>query len=144
MEITALLASARPEPLVGASVAASPDTAATQQFAALMRAPAAGEVAAAPPVMAAGATAPAAAVPAATGLHSVGDRILQGMQNVSTEMRSAWDQVSDMLSPGKPMLNIQEMLGLQLHMVQASMQFELVGKAVSRSSQNFDQLVRVQ
>ncbi|MFC7206473.1 EscI/YscI/HrpB family type III secretion system inner rod protein [Comamonas endophytica] len=104
-----------------------------------MQAPAAGDVAAAPPALA-----PASVAPAAPDSHSVGDRILQGMQGVSTEMRSAWTKVSDMLSPGHPMLSMQEMLGLQLHLTQASMQFELVGKGISRSTQNFDQLVRVQ
>lgn len=138
MEITAILASARPEPLVGASVAASPDATATQQFAALMQAPAAG---AAPDPAA---VAPADAALAANHFHSVGDRILHGMHSASTEMRSAWNHVSDMLNADTPTLSMQEMLSLQLYMTQASMQFEMVGKAVSRSSQNFDQLVRLQ
>lgn len=41
-------------------------------------------------------------------------------------------------------LNIQDMLKLQMQLVQTSFQYELVGKAISRSTQNLDQLVRIQ
>ena len=136
MEITASLVSARLEPLAGASVAAPPSAAATQQFAALMQAPAAEPPAAAAAV---GAPAPAIASPS-----SVGDRILSGMQNVSNDSRDTWTRVSDTLRADSPELDMQGMLSLQLHLTQASVQYDLLGKAVSRSTQNFDQLVRVQ
>ena len=137
MEITASLVSAPLEPLAGASVAAAPGAAATQRFAALMQAPIVDSVA----------TAPAAAgmpTPGATGPASVGDRILNGMQNVSNDFRDTWTRVSDTLRPDSPELDMQAMLSLQLHLTQASVQYDLLGKAVSRSTQNFDQLVRVQ
>lgn len=128
---------------LAASVTASPDAAATQRFAALMR-PAEAEPAAA---IAAGGPVPAnhALDPtAAKGPSSVGDRILGGMQNVSQEFRDSWTQVSGMLRAGSPELDMQAMLKLQLHLTQASVQYDMLGKAVSRSTQNFDQLVRVQ
>ncbi len=138
MEITASLVSARLEPLAGAGVAAPPNTAATQQFAALMQAPAA-EPAAASATAAAGTPAPVV-----TGSSSVGDKIINGMQNVSNEFRDTWTRVSDTLRADRPEMGMQEMLSLQLHLTQASVQYDLLGKAVSRSTQNFDQLVRVQ
>ena len=41
-------------------------------------------------------------------------------------------------------MGMQDLLKLQLQLVQVSVQYDLVGKAVSRSTQNFDQLVRIQ
>lgn len=135
MEITASLASVhlKAMPAVHATTAA-PDAAATQQFAALMQAPA--RETAAPPATA------VRLEPAASG--SFGDRILHGMQNVSNEFRDTWTRVSDTLRPDGPEISMQQMLSLQLHLTQASVQYDLLGKAVSRSTQNFDQLVRVQ
>jgi type III secretion protein I len=138
MEITTSLVSARLEPLAGASVTAPPNAAATQQFAALMQAPAA------EPVAAAATATPSTSAPAVTGSPSVGDKIINGMQNVSSEFRETWTRVSDTLRADSPQMGMQEMLSLQLHLTQASVQYDLLGKAVSRSTQNFDQLVRVQ
>lgn len=138
MEIITNLVSARLEPVAGASVAAPPNTAATQQFAALMQAPPEAEAVAATPA--------AAGMAAAriTGPSSVGDKIINGMQNVSNDFRDVWTRVSETLRSDGPELGMQEMLSLQLHLTQASVQYDLLGKAVSRSTQNFDQLVRVQ
>ncbi|GAB1387136.1 hypothetical protein MASR1M59_22840 [Melaminivora sp.] len=98
---------------------------------------------------AAGLSAPAAAAPAqAAGIPavnaSVGERILSGMQNVSGDMRTAWGDISQMLQAGERQVGIQDMLRLQMNLMQVTMQYELVGKAVSRSGQNIDHLVRLQ
>lgn len=142
---------------VVASVTAPPDAAATERFTALMQAPAIGAPGKVDSLHAAGI--PAAGIPApgipAPGVHApdpalppapanVGDRILGGMQKVSQEFRDSWTQVSAMLRAGSPALDMQAMLKLQLHLTQASVQYDMLGKAVSRSTQNFDQLVRVQ
>lgn len=139
MEITASLISARLEPLAGTSVAAPANTAATQRFAALMLAPAAEPAATSSAAASVGTPAPLA-----TASSSVGDKIINGMQNVSNEFRDTWTRVSDTLRADRPEMSMQEMLNLQLHLTQASVQYDMLGKAVSRSTQNFDQLVRVQ
>ena len=128
---------------LAASVTAAPDAAATLRFSALMQPSAAepaGAVLSAAPVAGMQTLDPAAA----KGPASVGDRILSGMQNVSEEFRGHWTRVSDMLRAGSPELDMQAMLKLQMHLTQASVQYDMLGKAVSRSTQNFDQLVRVQ
>lgn len=135
MEITASLASVRFAAMTeGPASAAAPDASATQRFAALMQTPA-------PETPA---TKAAAMQEGLAPSGSVGDRILHGMHNVSSDMRDTWTRVSDTLRPAGPEISMQQMLSLQLHLTQASMQYDLLGKAVSRSTQNFDQLVRVQ
>ena len=119
----------------GAQTAAAPDALATARFATLMQAP----PTAATPVAQAAA---AAVSPAAT--QSVGDRILAGMQSVSGEFQSAWKSVAASLDASAETMGMQELLKLQMNLVQVSVQYDMVGKAVSRSTQNFDQLVRVQ
>jgi len=114
---------------------AAPNDLAAARFSALMQAP----PAAATPTAQAAAAAAHAAEP-----HSVGDRILAGMQSVSGEFQSAWKSVSASLDANAETMGMQDLLKLQMHLVQVSVQYDLVGKAVSRSTQNFDQLVRVQ
>ncbi len=75
---------------------------------------------------------------------SVGDRILAGMQGVSAEFQTAWKSVSASLEANAPAMSMQDLLKLQLQLVQVSVQYDMVGKAVSKSTQNFDQLVRMQ
>ena len=146
MEITSSLAAARPGPLAGLERAASPDAAATAQFAALMQAPAPESVQAAAVSGTSGleAVAPGTAVPGTGNPSSIGDRILLGMQGISSEFRENWRRVTETLSGDGPELRMQEMLSLQLQINEASVQLDLVGKLASRATQNFDQLVRVQ
>lgn len=134
---------AAPLQRLAASVTAAPDAAATQRFSALMQPSAAegvGAVVAALPA----ADMPALEPAAVKGPASVGDRVLNGMQNVSDEFRGHWTRVSEMLRAHNPELSMESMLKLQMHLTQASMQYDMLGKAVSRATQNFDQLVRVQ
>ncbi len=142
MDIVAspLVATAVPALPAPALTPAVPDASATARFAALMQAP--------PPSAASPADTVAAAMASGTGQppgpSSVGDRILAGMQGVSSEFQSAWKSVAASLDAGPETMGMQDLLKLQLQLVQVSVQYDLVGKAVSRSTQNFDQLVRVQ
>ncbi len=123
---------------------ATPNDLAAARFSALMQAPPA---AATPTAQAA-----AAAVNSVNSAnsanvaepHSVGDRILSGMQGVSNDFQAAWKSVSASLDANASTMSMQDLLKLQLQLVQVSVQYDLVGKAVSKSTQNFDQLVRVQ
>ncbi len=117
---------------------ATPNDLAAARFSALMQAPPA---AATPTAQAAAAAVNSANV---AEPHSVGDRILAGMQGVSSDFQAAWKSVSASLDANASTMSMQDLLKLQLQLVQVSVQYDLVGKAVSKSTQNFDQLVRVQ
>lgn len=134
MEIIDSLASSPLAALKKTQAIVAPDAAATQQFAALMQAPA----------VDAASLAPAAAASAAVNNVSVGDKILNGMQRMSTDLRDSWNKISDSLRPESAELSMQQTLGLQLQLSVATVQADMLGKVTSRSTQNFDQLVRMQ
>lgn len=117
-----------------APVAADP--LATARFAELMGG--------APPAVA-DPSAPAANPPALPppGERSVGDAVLAGMQNLSGEFKASWQMVQSTLDSGQAM-TLPDMLKMQMGLAQMSIQHELIGKAVSRSAQNLDQLVKLQ
>ena len=73
---------------------------------------------------------------------TMGDAILSGLRSVSDDMSSKWSAVSRALDA--PNLQVAQMLKLQLTISQMSVQYDLVGKAISRSTQNIDQLVKLQ
>lgn len=74
---------------------------------------------------------------------SLGDNILAGMQNLSTDFQQSWKSVNAALEAGSNMTTT-DMLKLQLGLTQMSVQYDLIGKAISRSTQNLDQLVKLQ
>ena len=75
--------------------------------------------------------------------RSMGDSILAGMQGLSTDFRQSLGMVQAALDGGQSM-PVADMLRMQMGLVQMSVQYELVGKAVSRTAQNLDQLVKLQ
>jgi type III secretion protein I len=85
------------------------------------------------------------AFPAAvtTERKSLGDAILSGMQNLSADFRQSWQTVNAALDGGN-LMTMSEMLKLQMGLVQVSLQYDMVGKAISRTTQNIDQLVKMQ
>ena len=94
----------------------------------------------------------AAAGPQATGAveavqppaqGTLGDNILGGLQSLSTELRGTWDNLGAALN-GTKTLAMQDLIKMQMGLSTMSVQYELVGKAVSRSTQNIDQLVKLQ
>lgn len=113
---------------------AAADPLATARFAELMGS--APPLAADPPA----AGSPALPPPAE---RSIGDSILTGMENFSGEFKASWRMVQGALDGGQAM-TLPEMLRMQMGLAQISIQHELMGKAVSRSAQNLDQLVKLQ
>lgn len=130
-------------PVLGAAPApkAAPDSLAAARFSAIMGHQ---PTPVAEAVQAALAPAAAGSGVAATTPGSMGERILAGMNNVSSDFQSAWKSVSTVLDASDKNMNMQDLLKLQLQLVQVSVQYDLVGKAVSRSTQNLDQLLRLQ
>lgn len=116
------------------------DSMAAARFSAIMAQPQALSGAAAVPEV------PTAAVTGvgAGGASSMGERILSGMQGASGDMQASWKNIAGVLEGGDRNVNMHDMLRLQMNLMQVTMQYELVGKAVSRAGQNIDHLVRLQ
>ena len=74
--------------------------------------------------------------------RSAGEAILNGVRNLSSDFQSTWQSVAHALDGNQ--VTMSDMLKLQLTLVQMSVQYEMVGKAISRSTQNIDQLVKMQ
>lgn len=90
----------------------------------------------------------AAATPSAppdgsTRPTTLGDSILEGVKHLSHEFDETRRAVRASLDPGHSM-SFSDALRLQLSLTELSIQNELVGKAISRSTQNIDQLVKMQ
>jgi type III secretion protein I len=81
------------------------------------------------------------ALPATGG--TLGESILSGLQNLSSDFRASWQAVNTALDAG-PSMTTSELLKMQMGLTQMSIQYDLVGKAISRSTQNLDQLVKLQ
>lgn len=95
-------------------------------------------------------TAPAALNESAAALalpppqdRTMGDSILASMQSVSSGFKQSMGMVQAALDSGQAM-TMSDMLRVQMGLAQVSVQYELVGKAVSRAAQNLDQLVKLQ
>ena len=130
--------------LTGLLVPGAADAQATARFADLMTQPPSS--AAAVPAAPATAMAPAAPLhdgdaPATGG--SLGDAILGSLKSASADFQDKWASVQGVLDRGN-FTSVSELLKLQLGVTQMSVQYEVLGKAVSRSTQNIDQLVKMQ
>ena len=136
MEAIASLSSARMETaLSNAPIAAAPNAAAVQQFTALMQAPA--------PEAASAAVQTIGAQAAALGPLSMGDRMLNSMQSVSTEFRENMMRVSDTLRSDQS-LNGQQMAGLVMEMNVVGMQMQFATTLTSVLTQKFNELTHLQ
>ncbi len=95
-----------------------------------------------------GAIDPATAAPAAAsqeGLsrpRTLGDAILQGLQSASNDITVAWRSTGEVLN--KPDINMADMLRVQGMLLQSAVQYELVGKAVSKSTQSLENILKTQ
>ena len=119
-----------------------PNEVAAARFAELMSLPAEGTPPAAPTIAAVSTPGPAV-VEEKPKVSTLGDQILGGLQGFSRDYQQAWSTVSATLESGAD-LRMPDMLKLQMGLTQMSIQYELVGKAISRSTQNLDQLVKLQ
>lgn len=85
-----------------------------------------------------------AQVPASSNeTKTLGNQILTGLQSASADYAQKWQNVTAGLSDLAHQQSTASMLKVQSEMLQVSVQYELVGKAVARSTQNIDTLVRM-
>lgn len=80
--------------------------------------------------------------PAGRNLSEMGDRVMNKLDVISDDymaLKSNFGATPDGRAPP-----IVEMLRMQANLVQATVTFELVSKVISRSTQNIDQLTRIQ
>lgn len=102
--------------------------------------------------MAAGSPPPVAPAPVAASIAdayplrpaTLGDRVLGSLQRVQDGFNGHLSAVNQMLDPSRPAPAVTELLRMQIGAAQMAVQLEVVGKAIGRSTQNIDQLVRMQ
>ncbi|MBU6955870.1 type III secretion system inner rod subunit SctI [Hahella sp. HN01] len=75
--------------------------------------------------------------------NTLGDKVLQGMQNVKSGYDQQMEAMQLTLNSADP-LNMSDMLKLQMDLAQLTLQGELISKTVSKSTQNLDTLLKSQ
>lgn len=75
---------------------------------------------------------------------SLGGRILDGMREATGELAGKWQNIAGRLDGMAAQPSIADMLRLQTDLLQVSVQYELVSKGVTKSTQNVDSMVRMQ
>ena len=144
MDIAAVaIAQLVPGPLAPAT--ATPPVApslATERFNAIMNAPDMGTVtgaAAATPTIAQAPITPLIDTTSPT----LCNQILSGLRSSAADFSQKWQNIAVGLDKTVTQPNIADMLRLQSELMQVSVQYELVGKAVSRTTQNIDAMVKM-
>lgn len=143
MEIAALSA-VLTSPVSAPVAPTAPSPLVTERFNAMMSAPDIGASAAGTPA----AGTPAGLVPTPPAAQTdapptLGNHILSSLRASAGEFSEKWQGIASGLDSMGTQPHMADLLRLQTNLVQASVQYELVGKAVSRSTQNVDALVRM-
>lgn len=73
---------------------------------------------------------------------NLGEAIISTLQTASTDMSRNWSTAAQMVA--QPNLTMADMLRLQMTVIQSSIQYELLGKAISKSTNNLDQILKTQ
>ncbi len=79
-----------------------------------------------------------------SGSATPGDAILDGMRSIGSQFSTHWDAMKAAVDQSAQTMSVADMLRVQMQLIQLSVQVELVGKAIGRTSQNIDQLVKLQ
>lgn len=137
MEIAALSAALPP---ILNTPATPPAQLATERFNAVMGAPDA-DAPALTGLQAALQTAFAPPVDAAP--QTLGNQILASLRSTTTEYSEKWQGISGRLDAMAAQPSVADMMRLQADLLHVSVNYEMVSKAVSRTTQNIDSLVRM-
>jgi type III secretion protein I len=144
MDIAAVaIAQLAPGPLTPAM--ATPPVApalATERFNAIMNAPDMGTITGPLPATATIVQGPITPL-VDTGAPTLGNQILSGLRTTAADFSQKWQNIAVGLDKTVTQPNIADMLRLQSELMQVSVQYELVGKAVSRTTQNIDAMVKM-
>ena len=73
---------------------------------------------------------------------SLGDAIISGLQSTSDNINAKWAHVTEALAGQE--LTVTDALRLQMSVMQASVQYELMSKGISKTVQNLDQTLKTQ
>ncbi len=73
---------------------------------------------------------------------TVGDAILSGLQSASQDLSQSWTGATAALSQSE--LTVADVLRWQQVLLQSSIQYELLGKVISKSTQNLDHVLKTQ
>lgn len=119
----------------GGTARVAPDARAAVRFAEIMQTEPVNASPASPDVL--------PAVVATDSSQTMGERILGGLSSLSTDFQQSWKSVATVVN-NEGMVTTNEMLKLQMNLTQMAVQYDLVGKAISRSTQNVEQLVKIQ
>jgi hypothetical protein len=76
--------------------------------------------------------------------NTLGDSILRSLQSMGGEFTNAWGNIVKATGPADGPMSMTDALNVQWHMVTVSAQYEAIGKAIGKSAQDIDQLVRTQ
>ncbi|QVQ24860.1 type III secretion system inner rod subunit SctI [Achromobacter deleyi] len=137
MEIAAL--SAALPPILNAP-ATPPAQLATERFNAVMNAP---EVDAPALTGLQAALQTAFAPPVDAAPQTLGNQILASLRSTTTEYSEKWQGISGRLDAMAAQPSVADMMRLQADLLHVSVNYEMVSKAVSRTTQNIDSLVRM-
>ena len=74
--------------------------------------------------------------------ETLGDAILNTLESSSTQVKNAWASAGQALD--RPDLRMTDMLKLQMTVLEASIQYDLISKGISKANQGLDQLLRTQ
>jgi len=80
----------------------------------------------------------------AKGIPTLGDRVLDSLQSMSSEFKHALETPVFNAADGSPRLGVGQMLELQRSLIAVSINIDLTTKVVSKAGQSVDQLVRTQ
>jgi len=139
MEIAALTSTLMTQALPAAEPPApvAPSGLATARFNAIMNAPES------PALSGVSAALQSAFAPAPAAASTLGGQILSGLRGMSADFSDKWQGIARSLDKVGTQPAIADLLRMQTELLQVSVQYELVGKAVSRSTQNIDTMVRM-
>ena len=85
---------------------------------------------------------PAASEAVSAPPKNLGEAIISTLQTASTDMSRNWSTAAQLVA--QPNLTMADMLRLQMTVIQSSIQYELLGKAISKSTNNLDQILKTQ
>ena len=75
---------------------------------------------------------------------TVGDAVLDSFQRLSSDFEKSFENFSAAMDFKNKQIGIAELMQTQVSVLRFSIEYELISKAMTKTAQNFDQLVRIQ